>query len=241
MDQRFNKDEYFQAARVACDNAFPRSSRRLNVAPNDKSEDKKGKSSTEMEKPLARSMSRLSPALAAAMLSLPWPPSPVVPENSRTELPESTLDLEEKVRESKSSKSRKGLLKKKSKKSYVRVDRDDEKNYDYLPFHIPRFHEVHTSWPGFDHEPVPNWQEKYAIAKPFPRKLEDVSLHVLSQPSSTTMNNNNNLPSLKPAKKSRSKSEKGTTKYVDESRHSKSKSKPRQRVNIERIGGSCIK
>ncbi|CAL8074436.1 unnamed protein product [Orchesella dallaii] len=241
MDRRLSKDEYFQAARVACDNAFPRSARRLNLDSTENLEEKQDKSRTEMDKPLTRSMSRLSPALAAAMLSLPWPPPPAVPENSRTEISGSALEIEENLRQSKSSKSRRILHKKKPKRSCIIADRDneDDRSYEYTPFHIPRFHEVHTNWPGFDHEPVPNWQEKYAIAKPFPRKLGDVSLHVLSQSSSTTLNNN--LTPLKPTKKSRSKNEKGTKFDMDESRHYKSKSKPRQRVNIERLGGSCIK
>jgi len=200
--------------------------------------------SVSMERSARRSMARsaiprLSPYHAAAMLSLPWPPPETKKDDGNGEEGSDEDLMESKVATGVVPKK---AEKKKSKASNVTLQQTTIENLEreYQPFAIPKFQEVHTNWPGFEHEPISNWMQKYMFAKPY-RKDADLredyrSKGVISKPSFT----NNNNPKVEYSDEEReedanvkipkSKSTKGMKKGKG--------SKPRRRLYVESVGNS---
>jgi len=201
---------------------------------------------------ITMNVSSLSPSFAAAMLSLPWPPKQKSKKDKNgSDGEESLSDTEQfrqvskipsKAGEVKSSHSRKMYRKKKSKSSYRTEQQWIER--EYRPFAIPGFHEVHTGWPGFEHEPISNWEEKYMVAKPYPRKAggapsSSSKSGILSSPS-VVINNNNDAVEYSDKEGGDDGEEEKIEEGKSQSKTSTKGSKPRRRVYVERVG-SCVR
>lgn len=139
---------------------------------------------------LPKSYSKLQrpPAsLAAAMLSMPWPPPSHVEQALKNRLKKADeAKLKEKDKNGnpevvedggcctgqkgpcRCSHNEKSCCSTKSSKSRRPASETQRNPGDpYLPVMVPSFAQVHSAWPGFDHPPLPDWKRKYMRAKPW--------------------------------------------------------------------------